>query len=104
MTTDPTYIPDPAKVATHARLDQSPHHAYVRAGESAIHLGLRRDQTGARSGLILRVAYVAACSGKQIGGPWGCTKSQTRPVGSDICPRCAKYAAKHGIDLTAALT
>lgn len=97
------YVPDAAKIANHDRYDQSPRLAYIRSGAGNVHLGLRVDALGARSGLILRVSYVSACSGKQIGGAWGCTKTQDKPKGSSICPRCAKYAEKRGINLTAPL-
>jgi hypothetical protein len=101
---DPTYVPDPAKVAEHNRLNQSPRNVFIRAlsGATGTHLGLRRDMLGARSGLILSVGYVAACSGRQIGGPWGYGRYQTTT--DTVCPRCATYAAKHRIDLARPLT
>ncbi len=100
---DPAYTPDPSKLAAHTSLNQSPQRCFIRsrAGVSrTVHLGLRRDHRGDRSGLILSVGYVAACSGKQIGGPWGYTRWQAYCIGSDICTRCARYAGKHAIDLT----
>jgi hypothetical protein len=97
------YVPDAAKLATHERLNKSPHYAFIRSGEGNVHLGLRVDALGARSGLIMRVSYVSACSGKQIGGAWGYSKTQNQPEGSHVCPRCVKYAAKHGINLTTTL-
>ena len=98
MTPDPTYVPDADKLEKHARLNQSPQRLFIQTRGGVAHIGLRQDLLGDRSGLILSVSYVAACSGKQIGGPWGYTRSQVQPVDSDICPRCAKYAVKHGID------
>ena len=104
MTPDPTYVPDPAKLANHARLDKSPRHSFIKASWTAVHLGLRRDALGDRSGLILSVGYVAACSGKQIGAPWGYSKEQIQPVGSKVCDRCVRYAEKHGIALSEPLS
>lgn len=97
------YVPDAAKIATHERLDKSPRFAFIRSGEGNVHLGLRVDMLGVRSGLIMDVSYVSVCSGKQIGGAWGYTKTQDQPKGSVPCPRCVKYAAKHKIDLTTTL-
>lgn len=97
------YVPDAEKLATHERLNKSPRYAFIRSGESNVHLGLRVDMLGVRSGLILRVSYVSACSGKKIGGAWGYAKTQNQPEGSHVCPRCVKYAAKHVIDLTTTL-
>jgi len=99
-TEEENYVPDAAKLATHERLKESPHYAFIRSGEGNVHLGLRADMLGVRSGLILRVSYVSACSSKQIGGAWGYVKTQEQPEGSHLCQRCVKYAARHGVDLT----
>lgn len=57
------------------------------------HVGKRAELRGGRTGLLLAVYYVTACSGKRLGGPWGQAERDDRPEGP-ICPRCARIAAR----------
>lgn len=58
------------------------------------HIATRKESIGPVSGKVLAVYYVTACSGRQLGGPYGQTVSNTAPATDDLCPRCARFAAK----------
>lgn len=58
------------------------------------HLGKRHERRGSRTNNLHAVYYLTACSGKQLGGPWGQVERTELPSGAGVCARCAAIAAK----------
>lgn len=76
-------------------LEESPQTKFIAANgvdDPLWHLGLRRDMRGARTGTLRHVWYVTACSGRQLGGPWGQSTTTEQPT--HLCSRCAKLWEK----------
>lgn len=54
------------------------------------HLAKLREARGDRTGRLISRYYVAACSGRQLGGPWGYERAEVVPDGEPVCKRCAR--------------
>lgn len=57
------------------------------------HIGKQTIMIGPKTGKILHVGRVAACNGKQLGGPWGYTTSIEGR--GPRCPRCLAIAERN---------
>jgi len=63
-------------------------------GRSGVwHLGRVHEVRGARTGEVLHRAHLTACSGAQLGGPWGYERA-TEPTTAYICKNCARIARR----------
>jgi hypothetical protein len=85
-----------AKLAEHERQNTKPATRFIASNGAkpmhtfsgpTWHLGQRRELLYTRSGLIMKVYYVAKCTGKQLGGCWGQTERDDDPGGVK-CSRC----------------
>lgn len=61
------------------------------------HVGLRHESRGLRTGKLMSVYYKTACSGRQLGGPWGQTERNELPANAGVCPRCQAILNKRNI-------
>jgi hypothetical protein len=86
---------DPSKAIIAARLEQLPATKFIssRCADAPWHLGKLRKTYGPRTGLCLSAYYVTACSGRQLGGPWGQHEQTDKPAG-DFCSRCEAIRKK----------
>lgn len=50
---------------------------------------------GARTGALISRGHVAACTGRQLGGPWGYSRwtDEGQPAALEMCARCARLVA-----------
>lgn len=60
------------------------------------HLGVAVEGRGAVTGKLFSVSYKTACSGRQLGGAWSYSKSQSKPMDPTFtfCRRCEALAAR----------
>jgi len=58
------------------------------------HLADRREMRGDRTGKIICTYYVTACTGHQLGGPWGQSMEKGAVPPGMVCPRCEKLSRK----------
>jgi hypothetical protein len=86
------YIPTQDKINKAAKLEQSPTTKYICSNSSQWHIGVRKDMRGSRSGLLMSVSYVTACTGQQLGGAWGQTEKTEHD--GEVCERCRKIMEK----------
>lgn len=72
-------------------MNADPQYVSGNASDGGIwHKAKRRESRGAVTGKLIKVYWVAACSGRQLGGPWGSTNAQELPASAVLCRRCAR--------------
>jgi hypothetical protein len=76
------------KKRNHDELNQQPMTKFISASGTIWHLAKREEHIGVKSGLIIAVYYLNACSGKQLGGSFGQTERTVLPEGATLCKRC----------------
>lgn len=76
------------KKRKHDEFNQQPMTKFISANGTSWHLAKREDHLGAKSGLIMAIYYLTACSGKQLGGSFGQTERKALPDGANLCKRC----------------
>jgi len=71
------------------------HETWISGQSSTLwHIAREDELRGAKTGKVMGRSLVAACNGKTLGGAWGASKLNHRPLNpANICPRCAKLAS-----------
>jgi hypothetical protein len=81
----------PEKQAVHNQMESLPELRFIRSNRDDFclwHLGRKDVCRYSRSGLISSAFYVTKCGGKQLGGSWGYTQTDSLPETDSKCPRC----------------